>query len=92
MNINLPDNKELDADDLDIAEALAQRIGIAIESATLLEETRRRAARESMVSDISAKFSATAEVDRLMQVAVKELRQILGAKEVILKVATEKEG
>jgi len=89
MNISLPENKELDPDEIDITQALAQRIGIAIESATLLEETRRRAARESMVSDISAKISATVEVERIMQVAVEELRQALGASEVSLKIGNE---
>jgi transcriptional regulator with GAF, ATPase, and Fis domain len=84
MNINLPEDKELDQDEADITQALAQRIGSAIETATLLEETRRRATRESMVSDISAKLSATAEIERLMQVAVGELRDALGASEVFL--------
>ena len=89
MNINLPEDKKLDSDEIDIAQALAQRIGISIESATLLEETRRRATRESLVSDISAKLSATAEIERLMQVAVEELRQALGASEVTLKIGPD---
>ena len=86
MNINLPENKELDVDDADIAQALAQRIGSAIETAALLEETRRRATRESLIGDISAKLSAKAEIERLMQVAVGELRDALGASEVTLKI------
>jgi len=86
LNINLPNNEKPDTDKVDIITALAQRVGIVIESATLLEESRRRANRESMVSEISAKLSATAEVDSLMQVAVSELREALGASEVILKL------
>jgi GAF domain-containing protein/HAMP domain-containing protein len=86
MNINLPKDKELDQDETDITQALAQRIGTAIETATLLEETRRRATRESLISDISAKLSATAEIEHLMQVAVGELRDALGASEVTLKI------
>ena len=86
MNISPPEDKELDSDEVDIINALAQRVSIAIENATLLEETRRRATRESMVSDISAKLSASAEIEHIMQVAVSELRQALGASEVVLKI------
>lgn len=89
MNISLPNDKELDKNESDIAQALAQRIGIAIESATLLEETRRRATRESLIGDISAKLSATAEIEHLMQVAVGELRDALDASEVTLKLEAE---
>jgi GAF domain-containing protein/HAMP domain-containing protein len=89
MNIALPNNKQLDQDEEDIANALAQRIGIAVESATLLEESRRRAITESMVSEISAKLSASTEVERIMQVVVGELRQALGASEVSFSLSNQ---
>jgi GAF domain-containing protein len=89
MNINLPDERKLDQDEAEISRELAQRIGAAIETATLLEETRRRATRESMVSEISAKLSSTAEIEKLMQVAVAELRDALGASEVTLKLESD---
>jgi GAF domain-containing protein len=88
MNISLPENREWDPDEVDITQALAERVGVAIESATLLEESRRRAIQESMISNISAKISASAEVERIMQVAVGELRQALGASEVTVKIGT----
>jgi GAF domain-containing protein/methyl-accepting chemotaxis protein len=91
MNISPPENEELDPDEVDIINALAQRVSIAIENATLLEETRRRATRESMFSDISAKLSASAEIEHIMQVAVSELRQALGASEVSLKIGSDDE-
>lgn len=89
MNINLPESEKLDPDKVDIINVISQRVGIAIENATLLEESRRRATRESMISEISAKLSATAEIERLMQVAVGELREALGASEVSLKIGNE---
>ena len=86
ININLPGNREWDSDEVDIVQALAERVGVAVENATLLEESRRQAAKESMIGDISAKISASAEVERIMQVAVGELRQALGASEVSLEI------
>ena len=91
INIGLPEDRKWDPDEIDITQALAQRVGIAIESATLLEESRLRATRESMISDISAKISATAEIERIMQVAVGELRQALGASEVTLQISPDKQ-
>ena len=89
INISLPDNRELNPDEADITQALAQRVGIAIENATLLEETRRRATRESLIGDISAKLSETAEIERLMKVAVEELRQVMGAAEVSIRLSEQ---
>lgn len=86
MNIQLPKDKTLDDDEVDITQALAERVGVAIENATLLEESRRLAARESIIGDISAKISATAQIERIMQVAAGEIRQALGAEEVIVKI------
>jgi transcriptional regulator with GAF, ATPase, and Fis domain len=86
MNISLPEDREWDPDEIDIAQALAERVGVAVENATLLEESRRRAATEGAISDITAKISASAEVERIMQVTVGELREALGASEVSLKI------
>ena len=86
INISPPENQDWNPDDADITQALAERVGVAIESAILLEDSRRRAARESMISDISSKISASVEIEHIMQVAVGELRQALDASEVSLKI------
>ena len=88
MNIRLPDNQELGTDEADIVQTLAERISTAIENATLLEESQRRAVRESVIGDISAKLSATTDIERLMQIAVSELRNAFGASEVNFQLNT----
>ncbi|MBN1449952.1 MAG: GAF domain-containing protein [Anaerolineales bacterium] len=92
INISLPDNREWDPDEVDITQALAERVGVAIENATLLEESRRRATMESVIGDISAKISASTEVERIMQVAAGELRKALSASEVVFKIGVTEEG
>jgi GAF domain-containing protein len=89
MNISLPEDREWDSDEVDIAQALAERVGVAVENATLLEESRRRATMESMIGDISNKISTSTEVERIMKVAAGELRQALGASEVSLRLSKE---
>jgi hypothetical protein len=42
-----------------------------------------------MIGNISAKISSSAEIERIMQVAVGELREALGASEVTLKIESD---
>jgi len=67
-------------------QATAERAALALENARLLDDAQRIASKERTISDISAKISATAEIERIMQVAVGELRQALGASEVTLQI------
>ncbi len=89
MNVRLPVNRELDPDELDISEAIAERLGIAIEGAMLLEESQRKAVTESAIGDISAKIGASTDLEAIMATAVSELKKILGASEVALKLTGE---
>lgn len=84
--ISMPENKKMDSDELDITKSLAERVGVALENATLLKASQNQAVKESVIGDISAKLSATTEIERLMQVAVGELRDVLGASEVTLEI------
>ncbi len=90
MNVRLPVSREFDPDELDISQAVAERLGIAIEGAMLLEESQRRAVTESTIGEISAKIGASIEIESIMVTAVSELKKILGASEVALKLTDEK--
>jgi GAF domain-containing protein len=84
MNINLPEDKKLDTDETDISKALAERVGIAIENAILLEETQRTAAKEQMIGEITGKIGSSINLRSMLQTAVEELgRNIPGAEIVI---------
>ena len=84
MKVSLPEGQEWDSDEVDITQALADRVGIAIESATLLEESRRRAERERLVSDITVKIRSTNDPEAMIQTALDELKNALGATTVQL--------
>ena len=86
MNINLPENKELDSDEIDITKALAQRIGIAIETASLLEETRKAAAKEQIIGEISGKIGASINLRNVLQTAVEELGHAIPGSEVVIQL------
>ncbi len=66
----------------DTIQALTERIALALENARLYEETTRRAQREHMVAQIANALRSTNDPDEMLQTAIRELKQALGAREV----------
>lgn len=82
----------LTAEDIAFIEAITTQTVLALENARLLDETKRTAERERLVSSITAKVRATTEVDKILRTTVEELGRILGASETIIQLnETERE-
>lgn len=64
-------------DEQAMAEATAERVALALEGARLLEDAQKRAARETFLSDISAKLGASIQLDSILRDTVDELGQTL---------------
>lgn len=62
-----------------LVETLSDRLSTALESARLYEETRRRAERERLTGEITARMRATNDPQAILQVAARELRKALQA-------------
>ena len=69
---------------MDLVNAVAERVTLAAENARLFEETTRRAERERLVSDITVKIRSTNDPDAMVEIALEELKQALGATRVQL--------
>ena len=69
-------------------QTLSERLGSAVESARLYEETRRRAEREQLTSEIIAKMRATNDPRTILQTAAFELRKALNVDRAQLLVKT----
>ncbi len=65
-------------DETNLALALSDQLSGALESARLYQESQKRAARESLVSDISARISASSHTDAILRETVQELGQTIG--------------
>ncbi len=91
VNINLPENKELDPDEADITQAMIDRVGAAVETAALLEETRRRALKEQAIGEITSKIGSSINMRNVLQTAVEELGRALPGSEVIIQF-TDQDG
>jgi hypothetical protein len=68
---------------------VADRLSLALESATLLRSTQRRAEIERLTADISGKISSSINLRNVLQTAVEELGQVLPGSEVVIQFQTE---
>lgn len=67
-----------DRAEIALAEAAARQLGLALENARLLEETRLRAERERLIAGITARVRASADVEAILRTAVREIGAALG--------------
>lgn len=86
VDIHTPDEHEWDDDEIDIAEAVADRLSLALETSLLLKSTQRRAELERITADISSKIGATTQFDSILRTAAEELSRILGGSEVLVQI------
>ncbi len=71
-------------DEVDIAEAIADRVAIAVENAALLEESQRLAMKERLIGEVTSKISSSINMRNVLQTAVEELGRALPGSEVII--------
>jgi GAF domain-containing protein/HAMP domain-containing protein len=86
MNISLPAGREWSQDEMEIAQAMAERVGIVSESAILLEESQRLAAKEHTIGQISEKFIASTDISEILKTAVQEISQIISGAEIAVQL------
>ena len=66
-------------DEIDLMDTLVDQLESALESARLYEDTQRLAARERLVTEITTKIRSTNDPQEMLQTAVMELKDALGA-------------
>ncbi|MGC9395568.1 MAG: GAF domain-containing protein [Anaerolineae bacterium] len=78
------------ADHLALIQSVAQQLGQALESARLLEDTQRRAAREERTRQITDNIRAAPTIEEAVKRAVQEIGRVLNASEMVARLGTEK--
>jgi GAF domain-containing protein len=91
--VQSPAGDEWNADQKDLIKAVAERVALSVENARLFEETTMRAERERLVSEITGKIRSHNDPQAMIETAVNELRNALGASRVeIIPQTTEDSG
>ena len=86
IDIHISEEHDWDADEVDIAQAVAERLSLALETSLLLQTTQRRAQIERATSEISSKISASTQFDSILRTAAEELSRVLGGSEVLVQI------
>jgi len=86
MDIRTQNEHVWDEDEVDIAEAVADRLSLALETSLLIKSTQRRAEIERITADISGKIGATSQFDSILRTAAEELSRVLGGSEVLVQI------
>jgi GAF domain-containing protein len=80
--VQSPATAEVAQEQIDLIRAVAERVAISAENARLFDETTRRAERERTVSDITGRIRSVNDPQAMIQIAIEELRNALGATRV----------
>ena len=65
-------------EEIALAEALADELSIALESARLFENSQRQASREKIIGETSARIRESLDIESVLETAAQELHKILG--------------
>jgi GAF domain-containing protein/HAMP domain-containing protein len=86
-------NRDWTEEEISLVGAVAEQVGLALENARLVEESRRRADREHLVSSITSRLRESNDPQAILQTAAVELRQALKARaaQVIIQPREPKE-
>ena len=88
LNILMPGKQRWTDDDIDIIEAVAERVALSIENARLFQTTANRAERERVISDIASKISGNIRMENILQTTAQELSQALNGTDVLIQIQT----
>jgi GAF domain-containing protein len=76
--------KEWQDDEISLIQAVAERAAFAMENARLFQDARRRAAKERLISEATARISSAFNVENILQTTAEELERVLGGSEILI--------
>ena len=83
-------NHAWNQDEINLMQAISDRLALALDNARLLQESQRRAAKEQKIGDVTAKIGASINMRSVLQTAVEELGRALPGSEVIIQFQSDR--
>ncbi len=82
-------SREWTSDDIALVEAVAERMGQAVETLRLLDETQRSAARDRLTSSVANQMRASLDVDTVLQTAARAIGEALGLHDLTIELESQ---
>jgi GAF domain-containing protein len=83
--------KQWQAEDISLVQAVAERAAFAMENARLFQDARRRAAKESLISEATARISGALNIENILQTTAEELERVLGGSEILIQFQSKEQ-
>ncbi len=74
------------SDEIELLQTLVDQLGVALDNARLYSATQRSAERERIQSEITTSVRASSNIDVIMQTAVRQLTEALGAPKGVIRL------
>jgi GAF domain-containing protein len=84
-------DKHWQEDDVSLIQAVAERAAFAMENARLFQDARRRAAKERLISEASARISSALNIENILQTTAEELERVLGGSEIVIQFQSKEQ-
>ena len=78
-------------EELSLMEAVAERAALAMENARLFQDARRRAAKEQLISEATARISGSLNIENILQATASELERVLGGSEILIQFGNQEQ-
>ena len=75
--------------EIGMVQAVADRASLALESARLLQEAQKRATKERVIGEISAKIGSSSNLESILQTAIQELGSTLPGTDIAIQFKNE---
>ena len=82
---------EWNTDEIKLIDAVAERAAVAMENARSFQDARRRAYKEQLISEASAKISSAIEFENILQTTAEELERVLGGSDVLIRLQNKEQ-
>jgi putative methionine-R-sulfoxide reductase with GAF domain len=91
--LDVQDNEvgSLNQDTMGLLQSIANQLALALQNAKSYEAAKQKAARETVINEIRQKITSATEVESAMQIAVRELGTVLGARRTAVKLTVHAE-
>jgi GAF domain-containing protein/HAMP domain-containing protein len=85
LDIKAPtSNRRWSQEEIHLAQAVSDRLALALDNARLLMESQRQTAKEQKIGEVTAKIGASINIRNVLQTAVEELGRALPGSEVVI--------
>jgi GAF domain-containing protein/HAMP domain-containing protein len=88
--IKTGEDRNFTSDEMDIITAIVERAALSMESTRLLAESRTTAEKERVIGEISAKISASTEIETILKTTARELGNQISGAQISVEIEADK--